>query len=269
MGTARGQDDKISDFQVGGEIRADIFEVGQIVDVQGITKGKGFQGTIKRWNFTMGDATHGNSLSHRSPGSIGQRQTPGRVFPGKKMSGHMGAETQTTQNLQGGQGRRRARPDRRARCSAGRAGRRRHRASDEQGSLTMELSINNSKNTLSVSDAVFGREFSEDLVHQVVVAYRNAGRAGTKAQKTRSEVNGTTKKSKKQKGGGARHGALTAPIFVGGGVTFAAKPRSFAQKVNRKMYRAAIARDPVRAQPPGPHHGRRVVRRRRRRRPRR
>src|SRR3546814_1049012 len=105
----------------------------------------------------------------------------------------------------------------------------------------MELATRNSKEKLSVSDAVFGREFSEDLVHQVVVAYRNAGRAGTKAQKTRSEVSGTTKKSKKQKGGGARHGALTAPIFVGGGVTFAAKPRSFAQKVNRKMYRAAIA----------------------------
>ena len=105
----------------------------------------------------------------------------------------------------------------------------------------MELTITNSSKTLSVSDAIFGREFSEDLVHQVVVAYRNAGRAGTKAQKTRAEVNGTTKKSKKQKGGGARHGALTAPIFVGGGVTFAAKPRSFAQKVNRKMYRAAMA----------------------------
>jgi len=104
----------------------------------------------------------------------------------------------------------------------------------------MELAITGSANKLSVSDAVFGREFSEDLVHQVVVAYRNAGRAGTKAQKTRAEVNGTTKKSKKQKGGGARHGALTAPIFVGGGVTFAAKPRSFDQKVNRKMYRAAV-----------------------------
>ncbi|MBA3486530.1 MAG: 50S ribosomal protein L4 [Lysobacter sp.] len=112
--------------------------------------------------------------------------------------------------------------------------------------MTMELAIKelNGKagdKTLSVSDAIFGRDFSEDLVHQVVVAYRNAGRSGTKAQKTRSEVNGTTKKSKKQKGGGARHGALTAPIFVGGGVTFAAKPRSFAQKVNRKMYRAAIS----------------------------
>lgn len=104
----------------------------------------------------------------------------------------------------------------------------------------MELVITGSNNKVSVSDAVFGRDFSEDLVHQVVVAYRNAGRAGTKAQKTRSEVAGTTKKSKKQKGGGARHGALTAPIFVGGGVAFAAKPRSFAQKVNRKQYRAAI-----------------------------
>ena len=105
----------------------------------------------------------------------------------------------------------------------------------------MELAIVGSGDKIAVSEAVFGRDFRGDLVHQVVVAYRNAARAGTKAQKTRSEVSGTTKKSKKQKGGGARHGALTAPIFVGGGVTFAAKPRSFAQKVNRKMYRGAIA----------------------------
>jgi len=96
----RVEADKIGDFEVGGEIKADIFEVGQIVDVQGVTKGKGFQGTIKRWNFTMGDATHGNSLSHRSPGSIGQRQTPGRVFPGKKMSGHMGDTRQSIMNLE-------------------------------------------------------------------------------------------------------------------------------------------------------------------------
>ena len=96
----RVEADQIGGYEVGGEIKADIFSEGQIVDVQGVTKGKGFQGTIKRWNFAMGDATHGNSLSHRSPGSIGQRQTPGRVFPGKKMSGHMGDVTQTTQNLQ-------------------------------------------------------------------------------------------------------------------------------------------------------------------------
>ena len=96
----RVEADQIGGYEVGGEIKADIFSEGQIVDVQGVTKGKGFQGTIKRWNFKMGDATHGNSLSHRSPGSIGQRQTPGRVFPGKKMSGHMGAETQSAQNLE-------------------------------------------------------------------------------------------------------------------------------------------------------------------------
>lgn len=96
----RVEDDQIGAFEVGGEIKADIFSEGQIVDVQGVSKGKGFQGTIKRWNFKMGDATHGNSLSHRAPGSIGQRQTPGRVFPGKKMAGHMGSETKTSQNLQ-------------------------------------------------------------------------------------------------------------------------------------------------------------------------
>ena len=94
--------------------------------------------------------------------------------------------------------------------------------------------------SVSVSDAVFGVDFKEALIHQVVTAFMNAGRSGTKAQKTRSEVAGTTKKSKRQKGGGARHGALTAPIFIGGGVTFAAKPRSYAQKVNRKMYQGAL-----------------------------
>ncbi len=105
----------------------------------------------------------------------------------------------------------------------------------------MQLDILDTKKPLDVSDEVFGREFREDLVHQVVVAYRNGGRAGTKAQKTRSEVRGTTKKFKKQKGGGARHGDYRAPIFVGGGVTFAAKPRDHSEKVNKKMYRGAIA----------------------------
>ncbi|HOP16808.1 MAG: 50S ribosomal protein L3 [Chromatiaceae bacterium] len=85
---------------VGAEIDAAIFEVGQMVDVRGMSKGKGFQGGVKRHNFRTQDATHGNSLSHRAPGSIGQCQTPGRVFKGKKMAGHMGAERVTTQNLE-------------------------------------------------------------------------------------------------------------------------------------------------------------------------
>ena len=93
---------------------------------------------------------------------------------------------------------------------------------------------------VQVSEAVFGAEFRPDLVHQVVVAYRNAGRAGTKAQLSHGTVSGTTRKFKKQKGGGARHGDYRAPIFVGGGRAFAAQPRDFAQKVNRKMYRGAL-----------------------------
>ncbi|MFU8877387.1 MAG: 50S ribosomal protein L3 [Wenzhouxiangellaceae bacterium] len=87
-------------FEVGGEITVERFENGQKVDVTGTSKGKGFAGVIKRHNFSMQDATHGNSLSHRAPGSIGQCQTPGRVFKGKKMAGHMGAERVTTQNLE-------------------------------------------------------------------------------------------------------------------------------------------------------------------------
>lgn len=85
---------------VGGELTVASFSDGQMVDVTGRSRGKGFQGVIKRWNFSMQDATHGNSLSHRAPGSIGQNQSPGRVFKGKKMAGHMGAEQVTVQNLQ-------------------------------------------------------------------------------------------------------------------------------------------------------------------------
>jgi len=92
--------DSVEGYEVGGEIAADSFEAGQKVDVTGVSKGKGFQGGVKRWNFSMQDATHGNSISHRAPGSIGQCQTPGRVFKGKKMAGHMGSERVTTQNLE-------------------------------------------------------------------------------------------------------------------------------------------------------------------------
>jgi len=87
------------DMAVGGQIGLEQFEAGQKVDVTGTSIGKGFAGGVKRHNFTMQDATHGNSISHRAPGSIGQNQTPGRVFKGKNMAGHMGARRRTTQNL--------------------------------------------------------------------------------------------------------------------------------------------------------------------------
>jgi large subunit ribosomal protein L3 len=89
-----------TEYQVGTELRVDVFEAGQKVDVTGTTIGKGFAGTVKRHHFRTQDATHGNSLAHRAPGSIGQNQTPGRVFKGKKMSGHMGNVRRTAQNLE-------------------------------------------------------------------------------------------------------------------------------------------------------------------------
>jgi large subunit ribosomal protein L3 len=88
------------EYEAGNEIKVDLFEAGQKVDVIGTSIGKGFAGTVKRHNFRTQDATHGNSLAHRAPGSIGQNQTPGRVFKGKKMSGHMGNARSTVQNLE-------------------------------------------------------------------------------------------------------------------------------------------------------------------------
>ena len=105
----------------------------------------------------------------------------------------------------------------------------------------MQLKTVNGGSGIEVSEAIFGHEFNEALIHQVVTAYRNAGRSGTKAQKTRAEVRGGGKKPWAQKGTGqARAGSSRSPIWVGGGRAFAAKPRDFAQKVNRKMYRGAL-----------------------------
>lgn len=91
--------DSVADYELGSELKVDIFEEGQVIDVSGVTKGKGFAGVMKRYNFAGGDATHGNSVSHRSAGSIGMCQTPGRVFKEKKMAGHMGDVKRTLQNL--------------------------------------------------------------------------------------------------------------------------------------------------------------------------
>lgn len=96
----RADGQEIGDITAGSELNVSRFAAGQKVDVTGTSKGKGYQGTIKRHNFTMGDASHGNSLSHRKPGSIGQNQTPGRVWKGKKMAGHMGAVRRTGLNLE-------------------------------------------------------------------------------------------------------------------------------------------------------------------------
>lgn len=94
----RLEGDEFAETKIGDELKVDVFKEGQAVDVRGITRGKGFAGTVKRHNFRTQDTTHGNSLSHRAPGSIGQCQTPGRVWKGKKMSGQMGNVYRTVQN---------------------------------------------------------------------------------------------------------------------------------------------------------------------------
>src|ERR1700716_2705013 len=105
----------------------------------------------------------------------------------------------------------------------------------------MKLKLVNGAGELQVSEDAFGTKFNEPLVHQVLTAYRAAGRAGTKAQKSRAEVRGGGRKPHAQKGSGsARAGSIRSPIWVGGGGAFAAKPRDFSQKVNRKMYRGAL-----------------------------
>jgi large subunit ribosomal protein L3 len=96
----RVKPDEIANLKVGGAVSAEIFKVGQMVDVSGTTQGKGFAGVIKRHHFSSNRASHGNSVSHNKPGSIGQNQDPGRVFPGKRMAGHMGAARSTVQNVE-------------------------------------------------------------------------------------------------------------------------------------------------------------------------
>ena len=214
------------EFTLGQEINVDIFADVKKVDVTGTSKGKGFQGGVKRWNFRTQDATHGNSLSHRVLGSIGQNQTPGRVFKGKKMAGHLGAERVTVQSLEVV----RVDAERKLLLVKG----------SVPGAINGDVIVKPA-NALTVSETTFGREFNEALIHQVVVAYAAGARQGTRAQKTRAEVSGSGKKPWRQKGTGrARSGDIKSPIWRSGGTTFAAKPQDHSQKVNKKMYRGAI-----------------------------
>jgi large subunit ribosomal protein L3 len=141
----RNADD--ADLQTGAELKVDRFTAGQRVDVTGVTKGKGFAGVMKRHNFAGGYASHGHSVSHRVPGSIGQRQTPGRVFPGKRMSGHMGVVRRTTENL-------------------------------------TVISVDTARNLLLISGAVPGSEGGQVLVRPSVKAARLARRKTIAPSKT-------------------------------------------------------------------------------------
>ena len=246
----RVEEAELDGVETGKEYGVDVFEDGQYVDASGTTIGKGFAGAVKRHNFRTQDATHGNSLAHRAPGSIGQNQTPGRVFKGKKMAGHMGNKRRTTHNLQV------VRVDAERNLLLIRGAVPGSKGADvmikpaikrlNSGELmTMQVAMQNAAGadggTIDLSDKAFAATYNETLVHQAVTAYMAAARAGTKANKTRSDVSGGGAKPFRQKGTGrARAGTTRSPIWRGGGVTFAARPRNYEQKLNKKMYRAAM-----------------------------
>jgi hypothetical protein len=211
-----------------------LFAAGQKVDVQGTSIGKGFTGTIKRHNFSSQRASHGNSRSHNVPGSISMAQDPGRVFPGKKMTGHMGDETVTTQNLDI------VRVDEarslllvRGAVPGAKNGhvvvRPAIKAKLQEGSPVMQLELLNEQgqatSKVDAPDTVFARDYNEALVHQVVVAFQANARQGTRAQKDRGEVKHSTKKPFRQKGTGrARAGMTSSPLWRGGGRIFPNRP---------------------------------------------
>jgi large subunit ribosomal protein L3 len=200
--------DSDSSLEVGQEIRVDIFQAGEYVDVTGQTKGRGFAGVVKRWGFRGGRGSHG-SMFHRAPGSIGGSSFPSRVFKNMKMGGHYGNERVTVLNLQV------------------------FSIQPEKNLLVKE--------TLELPESVFGAEVKTHLLHQVVVAQRNARRSGSASTKTRKEVAGGGRKPYRQKGTGrSRMGTTSSPLLRGGGTVFGPRPRSYEQKVNRKAMKAAL-----------------------------
>ena len=257
-------------IEVGAEITADHFVKGQLVDITGTSQGKGFQGAMKRWNFGGLRATHGVSVVHRSHGSTGQRQDPGKVFKGKKMAGHMGAEQVTTAEPRGGRHRqgqglilvrgavpgirgnwvlvrdavKKPLPEgapkpgafRKPRGRDGGAGSRRRGANPMKAEVkTLDAGT---AGEVELSDAIFGLEPRTDMIHRMVRYQQLKRMAGTHHVQDRSEITTTGKKMYRQKGtGGARHGDKGVPQFRGGGKAFGPKPRSHASACPRRCAR--------------------------------
>ena len=262
-------------IEVGAEITADHFVKGQHVDVTGTNQGKGFQGPMKRWNFGGLGATHGVSVVHRSHGSTGQRQDPGKVFKGKKMAGHMGNVRVTTLNLEvvetdkdrglvlvrgavpGTKGgwvlvrdavKRPLPKDAPKPGSFRKAGGERGRraaGAPASGAGVMKAAVKTldagSAGEVELDDAIFGLEPRTDLIHRMVRYQLLKRMAGTHHVQDRSEVTVTGKKMYKQKGtGGARHGDKSVPQWRGGGKAFGPKPRSHAIELPKKVRALAL-----------------------------
>ena len=266
-------------LEVGAELVPSHFVAGQFVDVIGTTIGRGFTGSMVRWNFHGLEASHGVSVSHRSHGSTGNRQDPGRTFPGKKMAGHYGHERVTTQNLKvvaaddekglllvsgavpgprGGyiivkDASKRARPKdapypaglRKAAAEAKAPRRRRpmphRRLEDQIMKIAVKTIEGGSAGEIDLADAVFGAPVRQDILQRCVVWQLSRRQQGTHKTKGRSEVTATAKKMYAQKGTGrARHGNEAAPQFRGGGKAFGPVVRSHASDLPKKVRKLAL-----------------------------
>ena len=258
----RAETKDLANLKVGGKIGVEIFKVGQKVDVQGTTIGKGFAGVIKRHHFGGNRATHGNSITHARAGLDRAAPGSGPRLPRQAHGGPSGQRHAHHAEPGGGAHRYRAPAPAgqglgprlcraRHRRAAGRQGRQGRTSAGEgpgaagQG-LIMELKLINDKGaagTLAAKDEIFGRDFNEALVHQIVVSYAANARRATSKQKDRGEVRHSTKKPWRQKGTGrARAGMTSSPLWRGGGKIFPnTAQENYAQKVNRKMYRAGMA----------------------------
>ena len=239
----------ISGVNVGDILKADVFAAGDHVDVVGVSKGKGYQGVIKRFGQHRLRESHGTGPVARHAGSNGSTSTPSRVFKGKKLPGHMGAERVTVQNLivvkvdaennliaikgaiPGRQGLGRDHP------------RQRESVKEENTMAQFDVVDMNGKkvSTVELSDAVFGITPNEKAVHEAVVNFLANQRQGTQNTKIRKEVRGGGKKPWRQKGTGhARQGSIRAPQWTHGGVALGPKPRDYSYRINKKVKRLAV-----------------------------
>ena len=245
-----------SEYTLGQELTAEVFAADEVVDVTGVSKGKGTAGVMKRHGFHGLRASHGVHRKHRSPGSIGGCATPGKVFKGLKMAGRMGVERVTVQNLDRARRRCRARPDPdqgRHPGQQGRPGRAAHRDQEGRRGMSVDASIASGRavdvydvsgaktGTVELPAELFDVTANIPLIHQVVVAQLAAARQGTHSTKARGDVRGGGAKPYRQKGTGrARQGSRRAPQWVGGGVVHGPQPRGYAQRTPKKMIAAAL-----------------------------
>ena len=226
--------DNCDAFNVGDIVKADTFAPGERVDVCGTSKGKGYAGAIKRWNFHRLKESHGTGPVARHAGSLGACSSPSRVFKGMKAAGHLGAERVTVQNLDV------VKVDAENNLIAVRGA-----IPGPRGGVVLLVSTfdmtGKQTGSMELSDAIFGIEPNAAVLHSVVVNYLANQRQGTQSTLTRAEVSGGGRKPWRQKGTGhARQGSIRAPQWTHGGISHGPKPRSYSYTLPKKIRRLAM-----------------------------